>query len=141
VPAPGDACELEIQGSHISTLTLESQDGQIRHIANPGPRLSLPAGTYCVRQVNLKGGHLFVGSSAPEPDWFTLTPENAHQLKVGAPLTPRVQVARWGRFLRLDYQLLDVGGRAYRGGQPTNRPRFTVYRGDRQIGSGSFEYG
>jgi hypothetical protein len=147
-PAPGaGACELIIEGSRIESLTLESQDGHIRHIANPGRRLSLPAGKYCIRQVNLKRGYLFIGSSAPEPDWFTLAPETPHQLKVGAPLTPSVKVARRGRFLMLDYQLLDAGGRAYRGGASVNRPRsisrprFTVYRGEREIGSGSFEYG
>jgi hypothetical protein len=139
--APGAACQLDIEGSHIDRLTLESRSGQIRHIASPGPRVMLPAGTYCVRQVDLKRGYRFIGSSAPDPGWFTLSPETPHQLKVGAPLTPSVKVARWGRFLTLDYQLLDAGGRVYRGGQSVNRPQFTTYRGDREIGSGSFAYG
>jgi hypothetical protein len=141
-PAPGTgACELEIVGSHIDRLTLESPNGHIRHMASPGPHLSLPAGKYCVRQVDLKGGYQFIGSSVAEPGWFTLTPETPQQLKVGAPLKPSVKVTRRGRFLTLDYQLLDAGGRVYRGGQSVNRPRFMVYRGDREIGSGSFEYG
>jgi len=147
-PAPGTgACELDIEGSHISRLTLESQDGRIRHIASPGPRLSLPAGKYCVRQVNLEGGYQFIDLSDTVPRWltlarrFTLTPESPYQLKVGAPLKPSVRVTRWGRFLRLDYQLLDAGRRPYRSEQRTNPPWFTVYQGDREIGSGSFEYG
>lgn len=146
--APGaGACELDIAGSHIDRLTLENQNGHIRHIASPGPRLSLPAGKYCVRQVNLEGGYQFIGSSDGEPRWFTLarrftlTPESPYQLKVGAPLKPSVRATRWGRFLRLDYQLVDAGRRPYRSEQRTNPPRFTVYRGDREIGSGSFEYG
>jgi hypothetical protein len=141
-PALGaGACELVIEGSRIARLTLEGRYGQIRHLANPGPRVSLPAGDYSVRQVELKGGYQFIGPSTPDPGRFTLTAQAPYRLKVGAPLTSDVKVARSGRFLTLDYQLLDAGGRAYRGGESVNRPRFTVYRGDREIGSGSFEYG
>jgi hypothetical protein len=152
VPGPAPAagaggCKIDIQGSHIRRLTLEAQSGYVRPIDHPGPRISLPPGKYRVRQVDLEGGYQFYGFSAADPGWFTLTPETPYQLKVGGPLTPSVKVTRWGRFLTLDYQLLDAGGRAYRGGASVNRPRsisrprFTVYRGEREIGSDSFAYG
>ncbi len=61
-------------------------------------------------------------------------------------LTPQVQVTRAGRLLNLDYQLVDASGRSradeLRQQQQRNTPpRFTVWQGGREIGSGTFEYG
>jgi len=143
---PGDAlgagaCQVDIEGSHIKRLTLESGDGYVRTVERPGTSLSLPAGKYNLRQISLEGGYHSYPRVGTEEGSFALTPEAPYRLKVGAPLKPSVKVARWGRFLTLDYRLLDAGGRVYFGEQSTSRPQFTVYRGDREIGSGSFEYG
>ena len=56
-------------------------------------------------------------------------------------LTPSVSVKRVGRFLKLDYQLLDANGRKYTVDARSSQPQFTIYQGDQKIGSGSFEYG
>jgi hypothetical protein len=65
--------------------------------------------------------------------------------KPQAVLTPHVQVTRAGRILRLDYQLLDDGGqnctRQLLQQPHATAPRFTIWQGGQEIGSGTFEYG
>jgi hypothetical protein len=134
------AGQLNIDGKFVETLTLETEQGDLREIENPGPSWSLPQGRYCVREVHLRGGYHCYCYPAAEEGWFTLTSEEPYQLKVGAPLTPKVRVARSFRSLELDYELLDAGGRNYAGPGP-EVPQFAVYSGDRKIGSGSFDYG
>jgi hypothetical protein len=63
-------------------------------------------------------------------------------LLAGGPLTNSVDVMRRGKYLALNYRLTGVGG----GYQLVNQdrshpPEFTVYQGDRKIGSGKFEFG
>ena len=54
---------------------------------------------------------------------------------------PSLTVKRAGRLLTLDYQLLDADGQKFRNPDRNHPPRFTVYQGDRLVGSGTFEYG
>lgn len=137
------ACELKIEGKFIRRLTLENKNGHLEQIDQPGPKLSLPAGQYRVRQVDLEGGYRHVDPySAAKTQWFTLAAGRPYQLKLGAPLRPHVKATRVGRFLELDYELLGAGGRKYSPQQPqANRPQFAVYKGGGRIGSGRFEYG
>lgn len=135
------AGQVNIEGKFVEKLALENKQGNLRQISHPGPSWSLPADRYCLREVHLRGGYLCSVYPAAEQDWFTLTPEEPYQLEVGAPLTPKVKVTRSVRVLRLDYQLLDAGGRNYASPDLANAPQFAVYSGDRKIGSGSFEYG
>lgn len=58
------------------------------------------------------------------------------------PQTARVEVAREGRLLTLDYRLLDAQGRNCIDQKwMTNAPRFTILQAGQEIGAGSFEYG
>lgn len=61
----------------------------------------------------------------------------------GATVTPHVQVTRQGRLLKLDYQLLDANGKPQPIQSPdySHPPRFTILQGDKELASGSFEYG
>ena len=52
----------------------------------------------------------------------------------------RVDVARWGRCLQLDYETVG-GGRQSSGSLTADPPQFTVYRDGQEIASGSFRYG
>ena len=66
-------------------------------------------------------------------------------------LTPRLRVARAGRLLSMNYELLDAAGQnmistlrapaADGSRQKPDPPRFTVSQDGREIDSGSFEYG
>jgi len=62
-------------------------------------------------------------------------------LKVGAPLKQTVKAQRRGRILALNYELLGVGGEMYVSANRTKPPTFTVYKGDKEIASGKFEFG
>ncbi len=141
-PRPEDvAGQLEIKGKLIEKLVLESDTGDVRQIDQPGTSVTLPAGRYRLREVHLKGGYRCRRYPPPDEEWLALSPEEPCPLEVGAPLRPQVEVARWGRFLRMDYEVRDAGGRSYIGRDLANPPQFAVFLGDRKIGSGSFEYG
>lgn len=57
------------------------------------------------------------------------------------PRTPSVKVSRQGRFLKLDYELLDHDGQKCAINPTNDPPQFVVFKNGQQIGSGSFEYG
>ncbi len=130
------ACQLNIEGRFIEKLVLHKENAGIE-IDYPEASLSLPAGRYRLGYVDLLGDY----SCRPSSDWFTLTPNKRHHLKVGGPLTPNVRATRCGRFLRVDYYLHGVGGRRYSFDRSnTKRPHLTVFKGDSEIGSAPFAY-
>jgi hypothetical protein len=146
-------CELRIEGQSIESLTLDGAPGPFER---PGKVLHLPAGWYLVSEVILEGGYqhdavIFFPRKTSEERWFRankgafeLTPEQPYTLKVGGPLLPKAEVTRQGKCLKLSYDLVDAEGRSYRKNDNTDRsspPRFKVCKGEREIGSGTFEYG
>jgi hypothetical protein len=141
--APDDsACELKIHGNSIEKLVLLRDRGRGEVLNNPAASVRLPAGTYRVGNVQLKGGYqCWDRDRAKLEKPFTLTPEAPGEIKVGGPLASSVKVTRRARVLELTYQLLDVGGREVRGTSRGDPPKFVIYNGDRQIASGAFEYG
>lgn len=139
--ADASACQLNIEGEAIEKLMLRSQAGRLIPVNRPGPSVSLPAGRYFVQEVHLRGGFRSYLRRATSQDWFTLAPSEPCQLKVGAPLTPHVDVKRRGKFLTMHYQLRDAGNRSYLGRSRAKPPQFAVYQDERPIASGSFEYG
>jgi hypothetical protein len=141
VPPAGDssACELILEGKHIKKLVLKDEQGQTKGIARPGPKVLLPAGRYQVEEVELEGG--FSGRFFYPQLSLTLNHDQPCRPNIGAPLTPTVKVKRSGRLLTFDYQLLDADGRNYTDRSRSHPPKFAVYQGDQQIGSGTFEYG
>jgi hypothetical protein len=147
-------CELRIEGQSIRQLTLLRDDPQLGQNAEnlsaqtfdrPGQNLSLPAGRYRVANVQLEEGYQCGVDYARTNEWFELKPGTPYQLVVGAPLFPQVTVTRHGKFLEMDCELVDGSGRIYSwSNQLVTRPAppwFTVYKDDKVIGSGSFEYG
>jgi hypothetical protein len=142
-------CEL-ILGKHIKNLWLFNQQGQQPMYRRRGSSMFVtPPGQYRIQEIDLQGGYSAFprsGYSGPWADWLTLAPGKACRFDIKAPLTSSVSVKRAGRLLKLDYQLLDGDGRKYRrndrsGKDRAHPPQFAVYQGNRQIGSGTFEYG
>jgi hypothetical protein len=137
----GAPCQLNINGGHIEKLALANKTGRVLEFDHPGSSMTLPAGQYRVRRVELKGGFSGFGQPTAEDLWFTLAPDKPYELEVGAPLTLSVDATRQGSRLTLDYTLNDASGRKYIDSQRAELPTFTVYKGDKKVGSGSFEYG
>ncbi len=141
-PPAGDASngELRIEGKLIESLTVINKAGDSRTINRPGASVSLPADQYSIQQIQLEGGYICSYPATAES--FSVTGDQPCKLQAGAPLTPGLTLERSGKIVELDYGLVDAAGRKYRGGRsPLDPPRFTVHRGDREIGSGTFEYG
>ncbi len=67
--------------------------------------------------------------------------DNPAVLKVGAPLKQSVRAQRRKNLLFLNYELLGVGGHNYVQAQRGTPPQFAIYRGDKKIASGKFEFG
>jgi hypothetical protein len=95
--------------------------------------------------VELEGGYRLQARHDRNDDWLELAPGKLCDLVVGAPLSPQVTVKRHGRYLQMDYDLVDAALRSYtkvaNDGDRRTRPRFTASKGNEVLGSESFEYG
>lgn len=158
-PVAPSAGVLQLDGHAIKSLTLVRQgqpaggmfavpEGQ--RYDQPGEQLSLAPGKYRVQEVVLEGGFAAQDYFGGEEDWFEIAVDQPHRLAIGAPLTPKVTATRHGRFLEMEYQLLDAAGRNYQpwadleSDVPYNSPpapQFQVYMNDELLGSEAFQYG
>lgn len=134
--------ELKLEGKDIERLVLRRKDGHTERFDRPAETIKLPAGEYRLQEARLKAGYTcriitrFSGS-----DWVRVAEDKPAVLKVGAPLKQTVKAQRRGRILALNYELLGVGGEMYTSANRTKPPTFTVYKGDKEIASGKFEFG
>ncbi len=132
--------EIKIEGKGIKRLVLKNKDGNRETIRRPGEIVSLPAGEYRLREVYLEGG--FSSSVGGDRcDWIAAEPNNPGVLKVGGPLKQKLDVVRHGNVLILKHSLNGIGGNVYRADNRDTQPGFVVYKGDKEIASGKFEYG
>ena len=143
VTASEKAGELRIEGEGIELLTLRTAAGARKTLDRPGSMVTLPAGDYCVDSIRLEGGHSTSSAEMPAELRFVVRPGSPAALKAGAPLRQAIKVQRQGSSLVLGYELIGQGGERYRVGrnQGAATPGFAVYRGDRKVASGQFEFG
>lgn len=137
---------LEMKGSHIIRLILREEKGRNSSLVLldlPGNRVLVPARVYNRQRIFLDGGEIFRILFAGSRNEISVIQDKVTPLKLGIPLTHTVEMSRHGTELILNYQLVGVGGEKYvnYGKDFKNRPAFTIYRGKKQIASGSFEYG
>lgn len=142
--APEDlTCEL-ILGETVKDISLTDQQGGSVIYRSSGSSMLLLPGRYLIAGINFKDGYSVAPCVDESSEELTLTPGKTRRPDIGMTLTPSVAVKRVGRTLKLDFRLLDASGRKYRanGGQrQAYTPHFVIYQGDREIGSGDFEYG
>ena len=132
--------ELKIEGSHIEKLVLKRKNGPNETINTPDAIIKLPVGEYSLLESHLKGGYVSLGTSTNE--WIEVSEEKPAVLRVGAPLEQVLEVNRRGKVLILNYKLIGAGGEQYRDPmRPETRPSFTIYKGERKVGSDKFDYG
>jgi hypothetical protein len=132
--------KLRIEGVHIERLVLCRKDGRTEQLNEPNETIKLAAGEYRLQDISLKGGYTCNSLRTSTYDWITVTENEPAVLKVGAPLKQTVKIARRGYTLVLDYNLAGVGGETY-GSSKSNRPVFTVFRGEKKVATGEFEFG
>lgn len=138
---PADIGELKLEGKNIQRLVLQRKNDRQETFRQPGESISLPSGEYQLYEVRLQGGYICYAwreSGAPS---ITVTSDKPAVLKIGAPLRQTIKVERQGRVLVLNYKLLGVGGESYSFDDRSKPPIFTVYKGDKEIASGKFEFG
>jgi hypothetical protein len=133
--------QLIIKGKGIEHLVLLDTDNTSHEFKPPGEVISLPPGEYRPSIVTLKGGLSCVTYSFMEKNRVKIEAGKTTELNVGAPLAPAIKVTRSGNMLVLGYELRGIGGEQYNDQSRENAPGFVVYKGDKQVGSGKFEFG
>ena len=132
--------ELKLDGKHIERLVLETSTGR-KTFDQPAETITLPVGKYRLQEIRLQGGYTCRIFDASERDWVTIKQAEPAVLKAGAPLKQVIKVERQRGLLELSYELLGVGGEKYTAGDRSKTPTFTVYKAEKKIASGEFEYG
>jgi len=132
--------ELKLEDGNIEILILQSGD-QKQTFDRPGKSIMLEPGTYQVFYLQLKGGFIY------NAYWDTtrlgpiqVGPGEPAILKAGGPLEQRITVQRKGQLLAMDYRLIGAAGESYRNDR-RYPPTFTIYKGDKEITSGKFQFG
>jgi hypothetical protein len=136
--------ELHITGDFVRRLTLEGGAYMVV-LDQPGAVAKVPVGSYESFKVCLRKGdaeaHLDEHDSAVETP-IIITARTPAVLPAGGPLTNSVSIRTSGRHLLLNYQLVGAAGiyvlDSMDGLHP---PEFTVYRGEKKVGSGKSEFG
>lgn len=153
----GSGIEKLVLSSHVERLVVSGslagrgsktdvffrETGPRTELIRPGRKVALPAGEYWIYQVALQGGWTFeTAGIPPEANHFTIRPGQTSRLAIGAPLTAKVKVERFGEALEVNFgQLVDAAGRNYTSNPRGAPPQVKIYQGDRLVGSGKFEYG
>jgi hypothetical protein len=133
--------KLKLEGKYIKQLTLEREGGNKVKFDQPGESIKVAVGKYRLWQVQLEGGYTCQRWIVPDQNWIDVGEDKPAVLKAGAPLKQVVTAQRQGRLLTLNYKLLGTGGETYVSSDSSKPPTFTVYKGDKKITSGTFEYG
>lgn len=132
--------ELKIEGENIERLILQS-GSEKQTFEKPGKSIMLEPGTYQVSELQLKSGFthfLPQGPTRLEP--IQVAPGEPAILKAGGPLEQRITVQRKGQLLMMDYHLIGAAGESYRNDR-RYPPTFAIFKGDKEITSGKFQFG
>ena len=142
---PKETGRVRIEGKFIRYLALRNGNS-ITVFENPEGEVVAPAGEHILCQLYLdagKAGLFEKRISSGDRDILNVRKDQTETLKAGGPLNNSVEVKHIGRVLQFSYKLLGVDGKEYtsRNRDANNAPKFAVYRGDKEIGSGTFSFG
>jgi hypothetical protein len=137
--------ELRITGQFIQRLVLPG-GAYLVVLDQPEGLVQVPTGAYNQPDILLeqKGAEAFPVSGLLQGiGRISVDGKTTAVLDVGGPLTNSVTASRQGQDLTLDYCLVGAGGQAYQlaARDPTKPPAFAIYKGDKKIASGDFEFG
>lgn len=135
---------VKIDGKHIKRLVLLGEH-KMEIFTNLNESIKLPVGKYQISEIELQDNYIcrqYDLHNLPKNFAEINVKENeAAVLKFGGPLTQSIKIERRGNSLLLNYKLQGIGGEDYSERQRNKAPHFAVYKGDVQIGSGTFAYG
>jgi hypothetical protein len=131
--------ELRIEGKHIERLVLCRKDGRTEQFNEPNETIKLATGEYRLQDVRLKDGFIYSNRN-PAYNWVAVIGGEQAVLKVGAPLKQTVSIERQGPVLELKYNLVGVGGETYAVTR-SKHPTFAVFKGEKKVAGGKFEFG
>ena len=132
--------ELKLEGKNIEQLILQSGD-QKQTYNQPGKSIMLEPGTYQVFHLQLKGGFTYNPyGNTTRLGSIQIKPGEPVILKAGGPLEQHIKVQRKGQLLTMDYQLIGAAGESYRNDR-RHPPIFKIYKADKEIASGKFQFG
>ena len=135
--------ELTLEGQFIQRLVLDGAGLVI--LDTPARKNLLPVDNYRVRGIYLQSipGAPRLACNVDRIPPVEVTAGTAQHLKVGGPLESSVLASARGSMLQLDYLLKGTGGEPYTlvNTGRIKPPRFAIYKGDRQLATGSFEFG
>ena len=133
--------ELKVEGSLLNRVILEDNRGWTVFLDSFDRPLKVPAGQFKVSEIWVKkDGAEALQDTAPP---LSISANSPAVLRAGGPLTNSVTVDRRGKYLTLGYKLVGAHGGTYRlinEGQRT-APEFAIYRGDKKVASGQFQFG
>ncbi len=134
---------LHVEGQGIDLLVLRDDAGQEKTVRRPEAEMVLPPGRYRLERIVLQGGRSCRPGEPLLDRRLTVDPNTPATLRVGAPLRQVIEAHRQGSIMSLTYELVGQGGECYdiRQDLQDRSPAFAVYRGDRKVGSGDFEFG
>jgi len=132
--------ELKLEGENIEQLILQSGN-QKQTFDKPGKSIMLESGTYQISQLQLKGGFIcYPYVDTTRLGVIQVGPGEPAILKAGGPLEQHITVQRKGQLLAMDYRLIGIAGEGYRLEREYG-PTFTIYKGDKEVASGKFQFG
>jgi hypothetical protein len=139
--------ELNVSGKYIKRLVLSGGTYQVV-VDQPAGTVKIPTGVYSLAGISISlaqnGTEARCDSGqSPMAKWISVDGKTAAMLEAGGPLTNCVTATRDGQDLRLDYKLIGAGGATYQlvNQDRSKPPTFAIYKGDRIIASGAFEFG
>lgn len=145
-----DSGEVSLTGKYLDRVVLSSSRRTVV-LDKPSAVERIPVGSYTIRAVTLlnEKTRARVSSDLRNPELGLANVEVRSSGKsifpLGGPLTNSVSIRRRGRTLVFDYELRGGGGARYSlietDKTESAPPEFAVYRGEKKIASGKFEFG
>ena len=133
---------LKLEGKYIERLILSRQDNNEREeFRRPEQIIKLPTGKYYLHEVHLQGGYICYASKDLTRPQANITQDETAILKIGSPLKQIIHISRQGRNLKMNYELIGVGGEKYISGDRSKQATFTIYKREKEIASDKFKYG
>ncbi|MGA9453060.1 MAG: hypothetical protein WBW41_17155 [Verrucomicrobiia bacterium] len=137
--------ELKITGKFIQRLVLPGGPYLVV-LDQPAASVRVPTGSYNQPDLRLEqnGAEAFCNSGQSHTGRrVSVDDKTPAVLDVGGPLTNSVTASRHGQNLRLDYRLVGAGGEIYQlaNQDRSQPPEFAIYKGDKKVASGKFQFG